>query len=331
MNEVPMQRESRTPIAPSCAHRGRAAIRRGPTVLAIVAAGLVATAGVAIAQTANPPSAPFARGTLTGMSGSTLQVQGRAGTTAVVVNGSTVYEQTKAATMSDVAAGDCIRAVGTGSTSTGIQATTVALSKPQGKAGCNAAAANGFPGGRNGARANGQGGNGRFGDGTGRPPGTFQGNGQTPAAGGANGATPTANFGAAFGTVKSVSADKITVKAQIPNGPATAGAAAGQTTATTNGNTKKPRITTQNVAVTVDSSTALTQTVRATVKDLAVGSCVTATGSVDSVGTVTAKNVTVSQPENGSCTAFGNGFGGGGFFGRGGGANGGPAAQGNVT
>jgi hypothetical protein len=66
---------------------------------------------------------------------------------------------------------------------------------------------------------------------------------------------------------------------------------------------------------------------------------VTATGTVDSVGTVTAKEVTISQPENGSCTGFG-GFGGafgpGGFgpgrFGQGGGnAPGGTTGNGSVT
>src|SRR5262249_42098449 len=118
-----------------------------------------------------------------------------------------------------------------------------------------------------------------------------------------------------------------------------------KTTATTKPNnnaksTKKPKTVTQTVTVTVDGQTTFTQTVNATEKDLAVGSCVSASGTVDSVGTVTAKNVTMSQPENGSCTAAGGfgggGFGGGGFGGRffgpgGAGGNGGAAPQGNAT
>jgi len=46
--------------------------------------------------------------------------------------------------------------------------------------------------------------------------------------------------------------------------------------------------------------------------------CVAATGTVDSLGTITAKTVTISQPQNGSCGGGLGGFGGfGGRFGPG--------------
>ena len=82
---------------------------------------------------------------------------------------------------------------------------------------------------------------------------------------------------------------------------------------------KKPTTKTENVVVTISDSTRITQTVSVAFSDLNTGSCVTATGTADSVGTVTATNVTMSQPVNGSCRGFG-GFGG---FGSRGGQNGG--------
>ncbi len=68
------------------------------------------------------------------------------------------------------------------------------------------------------------------------------------------------------------------------------------------------------MTVSLTDSTSITQTVAASQSDLAVGACVNAAGNADSVGTVTATTVTISQPQNGSCSAFG-GFGGG-FGGR---------------
>jgi hypothetical protein len=313
------------------------AVRRSFVLAVLGATALAVGSGTALAQTtgggttgAPTGPAPFARGTLGAVSGSTLQVQGRNGNTSVVVNNSTSYLQTEAATISDVKNGTCIRAVGTGSDADGITATTVALSEPQGKKGCtqgNPLAGNR----RTGPGANGQAGGGRVFNGPGGtlPNGQTSPNGQTPPTLPDGAARP--SFGAAFGTVKSVSGDTITVKAQIPRQPAQ-NTTPTTTPANTKSSTKPAKATTQTVVVTVDANTAWTQTVSATQKDLAVGSCVTATGSVDSVGTVTAKEVTISQPENGSCTGFG-GFGGAfgpGGFGRRFGQDGGNAPGGST-
>jgi len=326
--------------------------RRGRVVVlvTIATAAIALGSGTAFGQTTNagPGALPFASGKLGAVSGSTLQVEGRNGNRSVVVNGSTDYQQTKAATISDVKSGACMRAVGTGSDADGITATTVALSEPQGKKGCTQATA--FRGNRRNG-TNGQGANGANGGPGGNFPGggrVFNGgtlpdgqalpNGQTPGGTLPDGTTRP-NFAITFGTVKSVSGDTITVKAQIPPQPAqnTSPTTAPANTKSAASATKPAKTTTQTVSITVDPNTIWTQTVSATQKDLAVGSCVTATGTVDSVGTVTAKQVTISQPQNGSCTGFG-GFGGafgpggfgGGRFGQGGNPPGGSQGNGST-
>ncbi len=256
-------------------------------------------AGPADAQTPNSSPRPFANGLLSGLTGSTLTVQSRNGnSTTVVVTSSTGYLQTKPATAADLAPGDCVRVVGTGSATSGIQASTVLITKPTSK-GCL----------RNpmGTRRAGNGA-GRFGNGTpdsGGPPFTSP-NGSPLTL--PNGSTVPSNLAATFGAVSSVSGSQLTVKQVVPP---------------TNKKSKsKPKTSTVNV--TISSSTTLTQTVTAAMSDLAVGSCVTAVGTVDSVGTVTARNVTISQPQNGSCFAGFGGLGGfGGRFRSGGGAGGG--------
>jgi hypothetical protein len=65
--------------------------------------------------------------------------------------------------------------------------------------------------------------------------------------------------------------------------------------------------------VTFASTTTITQTSTGTVTDITAGSCLTATGTKDSTGALTAASVTLSAPTAaGSCTTFGGGGGGGG-------------------
>jgi len=56
-----------------------------------------------------------------------------------------------------------------------------------------------------------------------------------------------------------------------------------------------------NVNVAFSSSTSISKTSTGSLADIAVGSCVTATGGVDSMGVITATAVTVSPTDNGSC------------------------------
>jgi Domain of unknown function (DUF5666) len=88
--------------------------------------------------------------------------------------------------------------------------------------------------------------------------------------------------------------------------------------------------TSGQVTVTFSASTAITDTVTVTSKDVKVGSCVTVAGKPAAAGTasksVTATSVTISAPVKGNCTAAGGfgGFGGGGAgggFGGGGGSS----------
>jgi hypothetical protein len=57
-----------------------------------------------------------------------------------------------------------------------------------------------------------------------------------------------------------------------------------------------------------------------------VGECATAIGSTNSIGVVTARVLTITQPTSTGCTAGFGGFGGG--FGRGGGGGGGAGGAG---
>jgi uncharacterized protein DUF5666 len=278
--------------------------------LAALAVALTFGAEPAGAQTTNPGTTrPFASGMLSSISGSTLQVQEGTGNATVVVTPSTSYQQTKTAATSDIAAGACVRVTGTGSMGAGIQATTVALSKPP-KGGCSLTARTGGRFGgrfRNGTRPNlpnGQRPN--FPNGQQNVPSGSPGND-------ANGGSRPANFAVAFGSVKSVSGDEMTVKAYTISRPAS------NSNSNSNSNAK-PKVKTQTVTVTLTSNTTVTQTTSATEKDLAVGSCVNANGNVDSVGTITAQRVGISQPQNGACIGFGfgGGFGGRGRFGGGG-------------
>ncbi|HUZ44931.1 MAG TPA: hypothetical protein VMU63_11050, partial [Acidimicrobiales bacterium] len=73
---------------------------------------------------------------------------------------------------------------------------------------------------------------------------------------------------------------------------------------------------------TFSSTTTFTKTQLAAASALTVNQCVTAFGSSDNTGAVTATRITIRPPVNGSCSTA-TGFGGRrGFFGGGGGAGG---------
>jgi hypothetical protein len=110
--------------------------------------------------------------------------------------------------------------------------------------------------------------------------------------------------------VVSVKGDKIGVKSTTFQRPSTTSTTSGKKKSTSKGTrTATPTMKTSNVTVTLPSAVAITETVAGTTADVAVGSCLTATGTT-SAGSVTANRVVVSQPVSGSCTG-GFGFGGG--------------------
>jgi hypothetical protein len=230
-------------------------------VVAIAAPPLAAATSSPSPSTPTSNGPPFASGTLSGISGSTLSVQGANGSTAVAVTDTTTYQQTKSADASAIAVGDCARIIGTGSLTKGITAFTVSVS-PATANGCGRGRGGAFGGARpNGG--NGATGSGNFGGGNGTRP--RSGNGQRPAG--------APNVAMASGTVTSVTGDHLTAKATTFAPPVKKNA--------------KPKTTTKNVKVTLSSATTITQTVAATADALAVGSCVTAAGTPNDTGTLT--------------------------------------------
>jgi hypothetical protein len=72
----------------------------------------------------------------------------------------------------------------------------------------------------------------------------------------------------------------------------------------TGGTTASPSATpsTTPVVVTTTAATTYTKTVSAAAKDLAVGLCVTALGSANDTGAITASLIASQPPVNGECT-----------------------------
>ena len=298
-------------------HRHRLLAGVVPGVLASLALAL--TAGPASAQAAS--NRGFAVGSVTSVHGTSVQVSNTAqnSESTVTLQTTTQYTKRESATTSAITVGVCARVMGTGSTSKGITAQTVAIS-PSTTNGCTG------PGNFGGAGGAGAGGGGR--------PGGFRfGNGQRPRnfGGAPNGAgnnrTRPANFALASGPVLSVNGDSVVVKSTNFVRPvATKNAKSSKSNKTKAPTTTAPKTTTSNVKVTLTNSTQLTQTVGASASDVTVGSCLTATGT-SSGGGVTADRVAISDPVNGQCLGGFGGFGGGA-----GGANsgGGSGANGQV-
>jgi hypothetical protein len=285
--------------------------------------GLVAaTAGVlvAVALAASPAAAQtagatpqFASGAVTSVHGDSVQVtnQTQNSESTVVLSPTTRVTKRVTASASAITVGACVRVTGTGSASKGITAQSVALSAAT-SSGCT---------GPGGAAAVGGGGGGGFRFGNGQRPRNFgNGNGFRN-----RGGARTANFALASGPVVSVKGDKIVVKSTTFQRPSTTSTTSGKKKSTSKRTTTAaPTTKTSNVTVTLPSAVAISQTVAGTAADVAVGACLTATGTT-SAGSVAANRVVVSQPVSGSCTA-GFGFGGG----RGPGAGGGNGSTGSV-
>jgi hypothetical protein len=173
--------------------------------------------------------------------------------------------------------------------STPIAAGSVSISDP-----VNGSCTGGFGGGAF-ARGNNQGFQGRRGQAPTGDPNPANGQNRGPR-GGFGG-------GGANGKITQIDGDTLTVESQRPqfnpNG------AAGSTSST-------PTMTTVTRTVTLSSATTYTTTEAASAADLKVGKCVTALGSTDSNGTLTATTIALRPADaSGSCTAgmFG-GFGG---------------------
>ena len=296
----------RESVAPA---RGARRVRpRVPLIIVPILALTVAMATSAGAQTFPGGGGPFAVGSVTSVSGSSVDLKSAldGSDVTVTLSDSTTYRKNQTAATDAISTGTCVRVLGTGSAAKGITATTVAITPTE------SSASSSSPGAGSGGCGGGPGFGGRTGP------------------GGRNGSGPGANAnrtpprwangrrrvgGIAFGSVVSISGDQMVVKAR-----ALAGRPKQGTT---------PKFKTENVKVTLAATTAITETVAGTASDVAVGKCLTATGTGDSTA-VTATRVTISDPVNGACTGgFGGGFGGG--PGGGGPGTGGPGAGGQAT
>jgi hypothetical protein len=293
-------------------------LTRGRGLVAATAGALVAlalAASPAVAQTAG--TAPqFASGAVTSVHGDSVQVtnQTQNSESTVVLSPTTQVTKRVTASASAITVGACVRVTGTGSATKGITARSVALSMAT-SSGCTA--------GPGAAGFGGRGGGGGFRTGNGQRPRNFGNGNGFPNRGGAR----TANFALAAGPVVSVKGDKIVVKSTTFQRPTATSTTSGKKKSTSKGTTTpKPTTKTSNVTVTLPSAVTISETVAGTTADVAVGSCLTATGTT-SAGNVAANRAVVSQPVNGSCTAgFGFGFGGG----AGPGAGGGNGSNGSV-
>jgi hypothetical protein len=288
--------------------------RGGRIAASIAVTGIVLlVAGPAGAQTGNG-GFPFATGELTAISGSTLEVEGFTGTSKVIVTSQTKYRTTATTDVFSITKGACVRVSGTGDTSEGITATSIAIQ--DGSQACNQSmqGPGRFPGGQGNQGGEG---NGSSDNRPSPPAGQSLPNGGSLPNGASPGDRPSGGFagGGVIGKVAKVRDGSIVVTARVPSNSG----GAGDTSSDSNSNAM-PKLKKQKVTVTLGNDVAVTQPVEASRSDLQTGVCVTARGKTDSVGTVTATNVMISQPQDGQC-----GFGGFGGFGPGGGTQSGTA------
>jgi hypothetical protein len=236
-----------------------------------------------------------ASGQIAAITGKTLQVQNQTdGQVAVTYTAKTTITAQVAAALEDVKVGSCVTVMpaqssgsSSSSTSTTVSAGTVRITT----------AVNGECTGALGAAPRG-GGN--------RPGGAPSGQPTDLPSGMPNGAAGGRGGFGADGKVTAVSASGFTVASTAP----------GSTSASTT-----------SITVTVNGSTTYTTTKASDASAIKIGQCVTASGSSDDTGTVSATRLTVSAPVDGTCnTGFGRGPGAGA-----GTAQNGTAARGTTT
>ncbi len=217
---------------------------------------------------------PGTSGTVAAVSGKTAQVQSSDSQTAVTWNASTTFSQEKKVSASAVTVGACVVAMPARRTSSAGSTSSDSSTDSSTVAAATVriiSASGDCTGGT------------RVGFGGGTPPSGMPSGAPTDLPSGA----PSGRGGLRLGAV----------------GKVTAVSGSGFTVESDRGGS------TSTVAVTTSSSTTYTATAKASAADVKVGSCLTAQGSTDSTGAVTARRVSLSPAVDGSCT-FGGGFGG---------------------
>ena len=264
--------------------------RRRTALLAVGAVALVAgacssaaanntPAGTSESSSGNQPSArptpPAASGSIASISGTSMEVQNQqTGQETVEWTSSTTFSHTVSASLSTVAVGDCVSAIGTPSGSS-VAANQVTISQPDSSGTCQAGGGGlGFGGG----------------SASGGPPsgftppngGTFPGGGSQPSGGNF------ANFGSASGKVTAVSGSGFTVEGVLRSAA---------------NRSSSPKTT--SITVSTSSSTNYSQTASTDSSSLAVGLCVTAQGSADQQGNITATSISIRNPDSSGSCGFG--------------------------
>jgi hypothetical protein len=293
------------PSSPSRTLRSR--LRFAPFLLGAAAAltlsacgtSATSTASQSAAATASPSAAaaggsspraaargPAASGLIAAVSGSTLQVENaQVGQVAVTWTTATKFTQQVTLSLGSIKAGDCVTASAAAGSPTAASFTATAVTVSQAVNGrCfGGFGAGAFPSAGSSFQPRP------------RPSGTRS------FARPSGGAVRTGAF--ATGSVVSVSGSTIVVAARTfgPGTGASPSASAGTTT---------------NKTVTLTSATKITTVQSATAAAATVGRCVTAQGTTDSTGAVTATTIAVTDPVNGQCTTGFGGFGAGGRRGQ---------------
>jgi hypothetical protein len=201
---------------------------------------------------------------------------------------STTFSQVASVPSSSAAAGDCVTVSGSSSKGT-ITAKTVTISQPTaGK--CNSGGSGGSGGFGGGARPGGA---------SGRPAGGFPGGRPGGATGGRRpGFGGSGNVGFASGTVKSATSTSLVIS----------GISSASITKNAKSSKKPATPKTATVKVKTTSSTTYSENQAAASTNLAVGDCVTAAGSSDSTGAVSATTVRITSTGGQTCTTgFGRG------------------------
>ncbi len=229
---------------------------------------------------------PGASGKIAAADGSTLQVQGSDSQTAVTYTDKTAITQQVTGSLSDVKAGLCVTvtpADGSESSETAVTAGSIRVTEKT-----DGSCQGGFGGGRPSGMPEG-----------GMPSGMPE--GEMPSGAPEGGMPSGGPGGGGFGTsgeVTAVSGDTITVAATRFDPQAEEGA--------------EPETTTVTVTTTGETTVTTTKTADATA--LSIGRCVTANGTADDTGAVSAERIEVSDAVDGECST---GFGRGGFPGSG--------------
>lgn len=282
-----------------CRARRRARAISGVGVL-VVAGLLLAACGGSKSTSAAGPSAvpsgngrpagsgagvrgPAAYGLAAAINGHTIEVQDPAtGQVSVVYTSKTTFSQARTTSAASIVAGECVTASApTTATGAASGSSASAAPTPGGQPTAFTATSVVVTPAVNGACGGGF--SGGFGgnrpSGAARPSGAPSGN-----------RTGASRFGdLASGKVLSVAGGTVTVQA-----------------------TNRGTGTNTTDTITTTTATKVTVTVAATAAALKVGECVTATGSANSIGVVTATRIALSTPGATGCTVgFGRGFGGG--------------------